>query len=270
VRTVDRAFADALRWHLQPFARPQLEFDSVPVWVYVQDEDSDQAEPEYSYFRDEVIQRKDRSLASLLEYVRWDLHAFVPERARDYLFLHAGAVASNGQAMLLTGSPDRGKSSLVLALLQRGLRYLSDDLGAIDPVSSRVYPFQKRISVRESTLVRYFPEVVGQLEDRAGLSEGLKERFVRPEDLGAEVGGPSSPRWIILLGESREGPPRLEPLTRAESVEKMAANSFNLFRYQERGIVLLSRVAADAEAFVLQGGTAPDRADLLAERLTAS
>jgi hypothetical protein len=268
VKTVDAGLAESLRWHLAPFARPKLEFDSVPVWIYVEEEDQERPGRPYSYFRDEVVQRKESSLAALFEYIRWDLHAFIPQRARDYLLLHAGAVTADGAAMLLAGPPEAGKSSLVLALLQRGFNYLSDDLGPIDPVTSRIYPFQKRISVRHSTLLRYFPGVESRLEDRTGLSSELRERFVRPEDVDASVGAPSPARWIVFLGENRQGPPRLEPLTRATAVERMATYSFNLFRFKDRGIVLLSRVAADAEAFLLDGGTAPERAELIADRLS--
>jgi hypothetical protein len=47
----------------------------------------------------------------------------------------------------------------------------------------------------------------------------------------------------------------------------MAESSFNLYRYGERGVVLLSRIAAGAPAFELRGGTPADRADLISDRL---
>ena len=268
MKSVDTAFSEALRWHLAPFVRSKLDFESIPVWVYVQERDADQPAPEYSYFRDDVLRKKERSLAALFEYLRWDIHALVPERARDYLFLHAGAAARNGRALLLPGPPEAGKSSLVLALLQRGFDYLSDDVGAIDPVTGRVYPFQKRIGVRESTIVRYFPDLEPRLEDRGvDLGDGLRQRFVRPEDAGSTVSGPTRAGSIVLLGQDREGTPRLTRLSRAAAVERMAANAFNLFRYGERGVILLSRVADEAEAYLLEGGTAAERAELLTERV---
>jgi hypothetical protein len=50
----------------------------------------------------------------------------------------------------------------------------------------------------------------------------------------------------------------------------MAANCFNLHRYRERGVIVLSRVAERAEAFLLEGGTAGDRAELLADRFLSA
>ena len=268
VKSVSDAFSAALRWHLAPFIRPKLDFESIPVWVYVENKDAHQIGLEYSYFRDEVLRKKERSLGALLEYVRWDILAHIPERARDFLLLHAGAVARDGRALLVPGSPEAGKSSLTLALLQLGFDYLSDDIGAIDPVTTRVYPFQKRIAVRRSTIVRYFPQLEARLEDDlAGLGVSPRQRFVRPEDAGAAISAPTQVGSIVLLGEDRTGPPRLRPLSRAAAVERMAAYAFNLYRYGDRGVVLLSRVAADAKAFVLEGGTAIERAELLADRV---
>jgi hypothetical protein len=234
--------------------------------LYIEDDDRDRETPKYSYFRRSLLRKKTPSLGAALEFARWDIHSSVPELSRDFLFLHAGGVATDGEGLLLPAPPDAGKSSLVAALLQEGFDYLSDDLGPIDPVTTKVYPFEKRISLRESAIIRYFPNLEGRLKDRQGLSRYLKERFVRPEDLEADVAGPSKVRWVVFPTRDRDGLPRLSQITKAEAIQGMTANAFNLSRYEERGVVLLSRVAAEAESFRLDGGTAPDRAALLAER----
>ena len=77
---------------------------------------------------------------------------------------------------------------------------------------------------------------------------------------------PSPVRAIVVPVAEFDGPPRLERLSSAAAVETMAASSFNLFRYGERGVVLLSRIAKDAEAFHLIGGTPRERGALLQER----
>lgn len=53
-------------------------------------------------------------------------------RARDKLLIHAGAVASNTGGALLVGASGAGKSTLALKCLENGMKYLSDDLCAID------------------------------------------------------------------------------------------------------------------------------------------
>jgi hypothetical protein len=175
-------------------------------------------------------------------------------------------VSRDGHGLLLPAGQDVGKSTLTVALLTLGFDYLSDEVGAIDPVTRRAYPFPKRVHLEPASL-DFFPGLADRLGDRRGLNGRLLARFVAPLDVGARVGGPARPRWIVFLDPDRSGPPRLEPLTRAAAVERMAENSSNLYRYGDRGVVLLSRVAQEAGAFSLSGGNPIERAELLAERL---
>jgi hypothetical protein len=233
--------------------------------VYVREEDAGLDPPIYSYFRDDLRVARSPHPAVLLAYAVGDIQASVPQKASDYLFLHAGAVAAEGDALLIPAPTGGGKSTLTAALLNTGFGYLSDDLAAIDPVTSRIHPFEKRIKLNHQT-VSFFPGLEDRLDDRSGLPASHDERYVRPEDLGSGVVGPARGRWLVFPTPNREGPPRLVPIPRAEAVERMTANAHNLLRYAERGVILLSRVAGEAEAFRLDGGTPPARAELLAER----
>jgi hypothetical protein len=191
----------------------------------------------------------------------------VPGKTRDYLLLHAGGVTRNGGAALIAASAEVGKSSLVAGLLGAGFDYLSDELGVIDPVTERAYPFPKRLSLAPATL-DLLPGLPAGLSDRAGEFEGRDVRSLRAEDLGADVAEPEPVRWLVFPSLDREGSPRLSPLPRAEAVRRMAELSFNLYRYDERGLVLLSRIAERATAFALDGGSIVERTQLLAERLS--
>lgn len=276
VRSVDEGFARALRWHLAPFARETPETHAFAVDMYVAERDQDEKPPMYSLFvRNELHYRSD-DLTEVTAHAIWDLHQLVPKSARDFLFLHAGAVARNGAALLLPARMDSGKSSLVTALLRSGWDYLSDELGSVDPVTGKIYAFPKLISLDEASL-GFFPGLSDRLEDRDGspLVGGgspsrsvLPERFVRPEDAGASVAAPAPPRWIVFATSDWGGEPRLVTVTSAEAVERMAQNCFNLYRYGDRGVVLLSRTAADAQAFELRGGTPSERAELLTAGLS--
>jgi len=231
--------------------------------MFVLDEDAEEDPPLYSYFRGDELKMKSRDLGRILAHAVWDIPASVPEKTRDFLLLHAGAVSRDGGSMLLPAKADVGKSSLVAGLLSLGFRYLSDEAGVIDPVTERAYPFPKRLSLDASTIAM-FPGLEDRLQDRQGLSGGLAGRFVRPEDLDSEVGPPAPVRWLIFPTPNRGGPPRLERISGAEALRRMAEYSFNLYRYEGRGVVLLSLIAAGAEAFELAGGSVLERAELLA------
>lgn len=263
-RSVDEGLAGALDWHLAPFGRATQEQHAFSVDVYVQDEDAERDPPLYSFFVGDDPHFRHHSLAQVLGHAIWELHDAVPKRSGDFLSLHAGAVARDGGAILLPAGMDSGKSSLVVALLERGFSYLSDEVAALDPVTGRVYPFPKRIRLDPEAL-RFFGGLAGRLGDREGLSASLSQRFVRPEDVGVLVADPAPARWLVFPMADWSGPARLSPLSRAEAVARMAAASFNLYRYEERGVVMLTRVAGSARAFLLTGGTPRERAELLAE-----
>jgi hypothetical protein len=162
---------------------------------------------------------------------------------------------------------DVGKSTLTTALVEAGFHYLSDEAAPVDPVTTRVYPFPKRISLDASAL-GFFRGLEDRLQDRQGLSSQLPQRYVAPEDLGGEVGGPAPAGWVVFLSAQRDGPARLVPVTRAEALQQLVRYTFNLEDYGERGMVLLSRLLADAQAYRLQGGDPRARASLLGEALS--
>lgn len=247
-----------MSWHLAPFRIKEQAEQALEFWLYRTEDGG------YRYQGSEVVEWEE--LAPALLHAVWDIHAIVPRATRDFLDLHAGSLSRSGHGLLLPASQDVGKSTLTVALMEAGFDYLSDEVAAIDPVTGRVYPFPKWVQLDPETL-NFFPGLEERLDDRRGLTGRLLARFVRPQDLGAKPAEPARPRWIVFLDAVRGGPPRLEPLARSAAVERMAENSSNLYRYGDRGVILLSRVAREAQAFNLSGGTPKERAALLAERL---
>lgn len=266
VRSVDADFAASLAWHFAPFRRETIGADPFTVDLYVQEKDEDSDPVPYSYFTASIEKGRNPSIPDLLALAIWDIHQLVPQAAHDFLFLHAGAVVRDGAAVLFPAPMDCGKSSLTLAMLEQGFRYLSDEYGVIDPVTSRAYPMQKRLALDQPSL-RWFPDLEDRLHDRRVPPIHQTKRYIRPEDVGASVAAAAPIRWLVFPTPVWDGPPRLVPLPAAEAVERMASSSFNLGRYRDRGAVLLSRVASEARAFQLEGGTPSDRARLLGESL---
>lgn len=63
-------------------------------------------------------------------------------RARpDLVWLHAGAAAWRGRAVLVSARSGRGKSTLVAALCRLGWQFLSDDVTPWAPQAGKVWPF---------------------------------------------------------------------------------------------------------------------------------
>src|SRR5207249_5616388 len=111
----------------------------------------------------------------------WAIQAAVPEHVRDFLCIHAGCVSRAGGGLLLPARRGCGKSTLTTALLLAGFGYLSDEVGAVDPVTGNLYPFEKLISLDQAAL-SFLPGVEERLCDRDGLTAAPNQRSARPQD----------------------------------------------------------------------------------------
>lgn len=85
----------------------------------------------------------------------------VAERSQDYVFVHAGVVAVNGELLLFPGESFSGKSTLVAALVQQGATYFSDEY-AVVTTEGIVLPYPRPISLRTGL---YFKEGRTDLSD---------------------------------------------------------------------------------------------------------
>lgn len=67
--------------------------------------------------------------------------------ARERLFVHAGVVGWQGQAIVLPGRSHSGKTTLVKALVDSGAVYYSDEYAVLD-ANGYVHPYPLRLSIR--------------------------------------------------------------------------------------------------------------------------
>ena len=264
MRSVHAGFAETLRWHLRPFLGtwPQAATFTINVTVQAEDEQLDPAP--HSVFIDTFFYRKAVRMEGILDATKWDVWRLFHQVVRDHLLLHAGAVARDGRAVLLPARPESGKSSLTTALLLHGFDYLSDEFGAVDPVTGRLSPVERPISLSPHVLPR-FPGLEDRLVDRAEPPVILGQRFVRPLDIGAEVAGPTEVGAVVFLTNDFDGPPRLTPIARSEAVHRMVEGALNVSYYRERAVLLLSRIMEHSSAYVLEGGAPAERADAIAQ-----
>lgn len=91
--------------------------------------------------------------------------------------MHAGAVALDGNALVMAAPSGSGKSTLIAYLVARGFTYLADDLAALGARDHAVAPFPLPISVKPGAapaLKPFYPELQ---------AEGVRE----PQLLGQET-----------------------------------------------------------------------------------
>jgi len=103
----------------------------------------------YSINRDgeQLINRLELDMA--LEMLDTKLRIYLGRKSPEAIFIHAGAVAHRGMAIVMPGLSFSGKTSLVAALVRAGARYYSDEFAVIDR-DGLVRPYAKALSVRDN------------------------------------------------------------------------------------------------------------------------
>jgi len=118
------------------------------------------------------------------------------------LAIHAGVVALDGRAVLIAGRSGRGKTTVVLGLLRRGLDLLSDELALVAQDDRTILPYPRGLHIRRPAL-DLFAEL-GFLADVAPYElGGGSEWAVGPAALdrafGTQVAAPARLSAIVLL-----------------------------------------------------------------------
>jgi hypothetical protein len=144
-------------------------------------------------------------MVAATEAVLSDLELWIAECARNRVFVHAGCVGVDGQAIVLPGRSMSGKSSLTAALVRAGADYYSDEYAVFDN-GGLVRPYPRRLAMRRH--------------------DGAEARRVPVEELGGRVGrGPAEVKLIAALRFDPDAGWQSEPLTRGPAVLRLFENT---------------------------------------------
>jgi hypothetical protein len=100
----------------------------------------------YAFAEDELlIEGEDARL--VLDILDSFIREHISADAPHHVFIHAGAVAIGGVALVLPAPSLAGKSTLVAALVRAGATYLSDEYAVLDG-DGKVIPYPRAISLR--------------------------------------------------------------------------------------------------------------------------
>jgi hypothetical protein len=177
------------------------------------------------------------------------IRLYVAAHSRDWIFVHAGVVARDGKALVIPGESFSGKTTLVVALVELGASYYSDEYAVLDS-QGRVHPYPRPLSIRG--------------ENGAATRE-------RPVDqLGGVAAQASAELVAVAVTRYRPGT-RWQPrrLSAGEGVLALLANTVPAQTRPRESLRALSRAVAGA--MVLEGdrGEAGPTAASLLRELTA-
>lgn len=159
-------------------------------------------------------------------FLEWGLNWCMANRYHRYVVIHAAVLERQGLAVVLPAPPGSGKSTLCAALMCHGWRLFSDELALCAPGTPLLEPFPRPICLKNESI-----EVV---EHRFGVSTGQRIHDTRKGDIAylpaAAASGddtPALPRWIVFPRYEAGSPLQIEPVTRPETVVRLAEQCFN-------------------------------------------
>jgi hypothetical protein len=179
-----------------------------------------------------------RTFEDFLEQFESHVQLTVAEFAPRRVFVHAGAVAWNGKAILFPGLSFSGKSTLVLELLRAGATYYSDEYAVIDG-QGRVHPYPRELRIRSTNSV--WP------------------RRAKATEFGSEIGLKSLPVGLVVSTRFKEGA-RFRPreLTHGKAVLELLANTVSARSQPEMALRYLTTAVRTAATVKGVRGEASD------------
>lgn len=174
----------------------------------------------------------------------WGLNWCVSSHANRYLIIHAAVVEKDGVAAVLPAPPGSGKSTLCAALVNRGWRLLSDELALLGIDNGKIAPLPRPVSLKNTSIdvIRgYVPQGVFSRKVRDTM-KGSISHLKPPADSVRRMAELARPGWIIFPQWQKASPARLQPLSRARALMRVAENAFNFSTLGSRGFEALARL----------------------------
>ncbi len=168
--------------------------------------------------------------------------------AADNLFIHAGVVGWQGQAIVIPGRSFTGKTTLVQALVQAGATYYSDEFAVLDKVG-RVLPYARPLSIRSK--------------------DGRQTRQTPVTELGGQAGAEPLPVALVVITAYRpkaEWQPRR--LTAGQTMLALMDNAIAAQGNPAHSMPILKQVASRAIALQSDRGDAEATAPALLAEIT--
>lgn len=191
-----------------------------------------------------------------LPHLEWCINWCVFSRPHQYLILHSAVVERDTRALLLSGPPGAGKSTLSAALMLSGWRLLSDEVALVRPGTRAVLPVPRAIALKDESI-----EVIRRFDPNAVVGpacEGTRKGTVAHLKPSAESLEQSTvaadPAWLVTLVYERGVPTDLRPVTRAEMLLRLGYNAFNYSTLGVVGFETLADVVENCKCFELHYG----------------
>ena len=160
----------------------------------------------------EVMQFEDNRVLQS-EYVHSLILSSLYSLVRSHYLFHAAALTFKEKGIILTADSGYGKTTLALALVQRGFRFLSDEIAAVGRKDGLLYPFPRGLHIRDNTFNLLDLPVPGKKASR-----WFGKYLIDIEDVFPDmIGGPASISHIFIINNGNIPEPEILEFPRIQS-----------------------------------------------------
>jgi len=129
----------------------------------------------------------------------------------QHYLLHGAAVSWHDNALIFAGASGRGKSSLSLALVKHGFKFLSDDVSCVNLSNLMIEPFPRSLNLRQHGL----PLLQNLLKaEKINLTQGA----IDIETLFPNSIGKTCPLRYLFLLKGFQKKPEIKPIPKRQSL----------------------------------------------------
>jgi hypothetical protein len=179
---------------------------------------------------------------SLLFHLDKCLTIALQRQRPELCFLHAAAVAIGDRVAVLAAPPGTGKSTLTVALLGRGLAYLSDELAPIDVGRLLVFPYAHAVALKSPPPKPFqLPQGTVMIGRRLHVASGL---FA-----GAAADKPLPLAAFVFLRRSLGSAVMSRRIGAAAGAAHLLANTLNALAHQSDGLNVAVSLAQRVPSF---------------------
>lgn len=199
--------------------------------------------------------------------VEWALNWWVYNYAHRYLMFHAGVVANGPDALLLSGVPGSGKSTLCAALALGGWRLLSDELALLEPGGLALRATARPVALKNESIdiirARAPNSAFGPLAPDT--HKGTIAHLRPPADSVADIAVSAAPRWLVFPKFDASSETRLEALPKSRAFMELAENAFNYRHKGHAGFQQLAELIDRCACYTLPFSSLDQALDQLTE-----
>jgi hypothetical protein len=191
---------------------------------------------------------------------RWLAHAesivfhAVLTQIPDYTAMHAGVISYNDKGIIICGETGKGKSTLTLALVQLGFRFLSDEVALISQPGHQVVPFPRALGVRKGALSMFPNTLHADHLPRTQSMSGDDKWLVNPSNIVPGSLGTACPVKYILLLEGFSRSARLTPLPASEALFRCLKFTHTGAEDPFHSVLSVASVVHNATSYLLHPG----------------